>query len=139
MPQRQVPEQYELEESLAAAVVGKVKQGELSRAAGLLTASPVAPGTPETLAKLADPRRRPTQLFREFREADLQLQPEEQLQLDQRRFLENVRSAKRGSAPGRCGTRHEHYRALLENSNIADNLLNKKKGKRKQTKTQTNN
>ena len=101
-----------LEESLATAVVNKVRQGELSRAAGLLRASPVAPGTPETLAKLADPSRRPTQMFREFRAEDLELQPE-MLRLDQRKFLENVRAAKRGSAPGRCGTRHEHYRVLL--------------------------
>ena len=49
-----------------------------------------------TLAKLADPRRRPTELFRQIRAEDLELQPE-QLRLDQRKFLENVRSAKRGS------------------------------------------
>ena len=111
-----------LEESLAAAVVNKVRQGELSRAAGLLRASPVAPGTPETLAKLADPTRRPTALFREFRAADLELEPA-QLRLDQRKFLENVRAAKRGPAPGRCGTRHEHYRVLLEDISVADDLF----------------
>ena len=43
--------------------------------------------------------------------------------LRQRTFLENVRSAKSGSAPGRCATRHEHYRISLENSNTADNLF----------------
>ena len=48
------------EESLFASVVQKVRRGELSRAAKQLVASPVAPGTPETLAKLTDPRRRPT-------------------------------------------------------------------------------
>ena len=36
--------------------------------------------------------------------------------------MENVRAAKRGSAPGRCGTRHEHYRVLLEDIRATDNL-----------------
>ena len=34
-----------------------------------------------------------------------------------------MRAAKRGSAPGRCGSRHEHYRALLEDIGTADNLF----------------
>ena len=42
--------------------------------------------------------------------------------LHKQKFLENVRSAKRGSAPGRCGTRHEHYRVLLEDIRATDNL-----------------
>ena len=46
--------------------------GELSRAAKKLVASPLAPGNQETLNKLADPRRRPTRLFRPLREEDLQ-------------------------------------------------------------------
>ena len=33
-----------------------------------------------------------------------------------------VEAAKRGSAPGRCGSRHEHYRLLLENVRATDNL-----------------
>ena len=98
----------EEDESLFGAVIGKVRRGELSRAASLLTASPIAPGTRETLDKLTDPRRRPTQLFRPIREEDLQHQPARRLDLDQRRFLENVRSAKRGSAAGRCGLQRRH-------------------------------
>ena len=49
----------------------QVRRGELSRAAKKLVASPLAPGTQETLNKLADPRRRPTRLFRPLREEDL--------------------------------------------------------------------
>ena len=33
-----------------------------------------------------------------------------------------MRSAKRGAALGRCGTRQEHLRALLESERAADNL-----------------
>ena len=45
-------------------VIQKVRRGELSRAAKKLVASPLAPGTQQTLDKLSDPRRRPAQLFR---------------------------------------------------------------------------
>ena len=44
------------------------------------------------------------------------------LRLDQSKLLETVRSAKRGAALGRCGTRQEHLRALLEIERAADNL-----------------
>ena len=112
---------YEEEEWLFASVIQQVRRGELSRAAKKLVASPLAPGPQETLNKLADPRRRPTRLFRPLREEDLQYAPPD-LMLRKQKFLENVRSAKRGSAPGRCGTRHEHYRVLLEDIRATDNL-----------------
>ena len=112
---------FEEEEWLFASVIQQVRRGELSRAAKKLVASPLAPGTQETLNKLADPRRRPTRLFRPLREEDLQYAPPD-LMLNKQKFLENVRSAKRGSAPGRCGTRHEHYRVLLEDIRATDNL-----------------
>ena len=110
------------EEPLFASVIEQVKRGELSRAAKKLVASPLAPGNQETLNKLTDPRRRPTQLFRPIREDDLEHVPERQLMLDKRKFIENIRSAKRGSAPGRCGTRHEHCRVLLEDIRATDNF-----------------
>ena len=103
-------------------VIQKVRRGELSRAAKKLVASPLAPGTQQTLDKLSDPRRRPTQLFRPISAEALHHEPANSLMLSKRKFLENVRSAKRGSAPGRCGTRHEHYRVLLEDIRVTDNL-----------------
>ena len=112
----------EEEAPLFESVIEQVRRGELSRAAKKLVASPSAPGNQETLDKLTDPRRRPTQLFRPIREEDLQHVPEHQLLLIKRKFLENVRSAKRGSAPGRCGTRHEHCRVLLEDIRATDNF-----------------
>ena len=81
------------EEPLFASVIEQVKRGELSRAAKKLVASPLAPGNQETLDKLTDPRRRPTQLFRPIREDDLEHVPERQLMLDKRKFIENIRSA----------------------------------------------
>ena len=57
----------------------------LSRAAKKLVASPLAPCNQETLNKLTDPRRRPTQLFRPIREDDLEHVPERQLMLDKRK------------------------------------------------------
>ena len=47
----------------------------------MIVVSPLAPGNQETLDKLTDPRRRPTQLFRPIREEDLQHVPEHQLLL----------------------------------------------------------
>ena len=75
------------EEPLFASVIEQVKRGELSRAAKKLVASPLAPGNQETLGKLTDPRRRPTQLFRPIREEDLEHVPERELVLDKRKFM----------------------------------------------------
>ena len=94
----------------------------MSRAAATLTASPIAPGTSETHAKLTDPVRRPLESAHPLTAEDRVFEPAEPLFLSQRKFLEDVRSGKRGVAPGRCGTRQKHLRALLEHEKTADAL-----------------
>ena len=55
----------------------KVRQAEVSHAAQLLTASPLAPGTPENLAELTNPAQRPPQLARPIPESVLNHTPAE--------------------------------------------------------------
>ena len=111
------------EEAKLSKAVEQVRTGDLSRAASTLTASPVAPGNAETLSKLTDPDRRPVDSASPLTADDLNsAAPQAKLHLDQSKFLETLRSAKRGVAPGRCGTRQEQLRALLESERAADNL-----------------
>ena len=51
------------------------------------------------------------ELPREFRE----FQPAVPFMLDEQRFAQNVRSARRGAAPGPSGMTNEHFRILLSN------------------------
>ena len=102
--------------------VSHVRSGDLSRAASTLTASPIAPGNADTLSKLTDPDRRPVDSARPLTAEDLNSEPHARLHLGKSQFLETMRSAKRGVAPGRCGTRQEHLRALLEIERVTDNL-----------------
>ena len=100
-----------------------VCNGELSRAARILTATGLAPGNAETLAKLRDPVRRPPAPTKPIRPGDLNHEPEIPLALDPERYLENIRSAQRGIAAGPSGTRNEHQRELLEDITTTDNLV----------------
>ena len=100
----------------------QVRAGNPSHAQHTLTASPLAPGTAETFAQLADPARRPRELQRPLPAEIVNPSPAAAIQLDVGRFLGALRSAKRGSAPGPSGTRAEHLKPLLESELTMDLL-----------------
>ena len=58
-PRRSQTQRVITDEAKLDSAVAQVKQGNLSRVAATLTNLPIAPGTPETHAKLTDPVRRP--------------------------------------------------------------------------------
>ena len=88
--------------------------GEVSAAARALTAQPLAPGTLETLQELRDPARRPPSLARPVPLDAQAFQPPSPLVLNSARLVSNLRSARRGAAPGPSGATAEHYRILLD-------------------------
>ena len=100
----------------------QVQLGTPSRARHTLTASPVAPGSPDTLRQLTDQERRPQALQRPLPCETHTFVPPEALRLDVVRFLGALRSARRGSAPGPSGTRAEHLKPLLENEQAMELL-----------------
>ena len=97
-----------------------VERGQLSKAALLLTSHGVAPGTPATLAQLRDPRMRPQALTEPLPVEVTNYQAQHPLRLDKGKLLANLRSTKRGSAPGPSGTRLEHLKVLLEDEAQSD-------------------
>ena len=97
-----------------------VEQGQLSKAARILTSNGVAPGTPDTLEQLRDPEKRPPVLSEPLPVEVTGYQARHPLRLDKNKLLANLRSTKRGSAPGPSGTRLEHFKPLLEEEAESD-------------------
>jgi len=97
-----------------------VEQGQLSKAALILTSNGVAPGTPDTLAQLRDPQKRPPALTEPLPAEVLSYEARHPLRLDKSKLLANLRSTKRGSAPGPSGARLEHLKPLLEDEGPSD-------------------
>ena len=98
--------------------VAMVRIGELSRARMFLTSAGLAPGNNDTLAELRDPALRPRELTRPLPDALADFVPDEQVDLDQSRVLQALRSAGRGSAADLSGSRYEHYRVLMEDDEL---------------------
>ena len=92
----------------------QVHNGDFSRARAILTGSPLAPGTPATLAALRDPARRPPHLLRPLSDVVLAAQPAEPLRLSSHEVAEALRTARRGAAPGPSGATIDLYKLLLE-------------------------
>ena len=98
----------------AVRAVKLVQLGEVSTGRQALESARVAPGTLATLAELTNQQRRPP-LPRDPLPADLaNAMPESPFDLDFDRFANNIRSAKRGSAPGPSGMTVEHLHPILE-------------------------
>ena len=98
-------------------------QLELSSGRQALEGASVAPGTQETLDSLRDRRRRPL-LPREPIPRDiLEHQPDNPFELDEHKFLTNLRSSRRGAAAGPSGMTTEHLRLLLDQSRDSHNLF----------------
>lgn len=91
-----------------------VQQGELSAASAALTASPLAPLTPATLAELRHPDRRPQQPQVPIDPYLRMGSPSDPLHLDTARLLANLRTGRRGAAPGPSGMTTEHLRVVLD-------------------------
>ena len=93
-------------------VLDLIKLGELSRARSRLAGSVLAPLDGRTLASLRAQREAAGegQLSAEI----LNFVPAQQIELDRKLLVNNVRGASRGSAHGASGHRFEHFRLLLE-------------------------
>ena len=100
-----------------------VHRGEVSRGRQALCASALAPGTDATLRELRDPARRPPQLLEPIPGDVLELVPEHAVEFDRERYVQNVRSAPRGSAPGLAGDTNEHLKVLLDDEGATELLV----------------
>ena len=92
-----------------------VMMGEVSAGRQALEGAALAPGNMTTLNELRNPDRRPVQPIRELPREFREFQPEVPFKLDEHRFAQNVRSARRGAALGPSGMTIEHLRILLSN------------------------
>ena len=98
----------------AARATALVHLGELSAAGRALTSEPLAPGTPDTLAELRDPERRPPVPYAALDAHVIQFRPAEACSLTQASFIAALRGARRGAAAGPSGMTNEHLRILLD-------------------------
>ena len=88
--------------------------GELSSARLALDGASCAPRNEQTLRALRDPRRRLVALREDLPDEVQSHQPVVPFELDHEAVLQNLRSARRGAAPGPSGMTSEHLRPLLE-------------------------
>ena len=102
-------------EHMAAGAEKLVAMGELSAGGQALEGVAIARGTMKTLAALTDPRKRPKEPRSVLDEDLLTHDPAVPCMMDMKKFLANIRSARRGAAPGPySGMTVEHLRPLLE-------------------------
>ena len=92
-----------------------VMMGEVSSGRQALEGAAVAPGTDHTLRLLTDASRRPAHPTRELTREILEFVPEAAFNLDDKKLAQNLRSSRRGAAPGPSGMSAEHLRPLLSN------------------------
>ena len=90
-----------------------VHLGELSAGRQALDGAELAPGNLATLAQLTNPERRPP-VPRDPLSGSATAVPERPFELDPELFCRNVRSARRGAAPGPSGMSVEHILGLVE-------------------------
>ena len=95
-----------------------IRQGELSRAARMLTSNGLAPESEETVSKL--------KFKHPARRSDPHYQPpaagDTGLILDQHTLMQAIRKAPRGSSAGPSGWRYEHLKCLIGINETADLL-----------------
>ena len=92
-----------------------VQLGEVSAGRAALESAELAPGSEETRCELTDPRRRPSRAREPIAQHILNHVPDTLFILDEDVFAKNVRSARKGAAPGPSGMTVEHLRPLLDN------------------------
>ena len=90
-----------------------VMMGEISSGRQALSGAAVAPRTDHTLNLLTNIERRPPNPVRELPPEMLEFIPEVPFALDEKRFSQNLRSSRRGAAPGPSDMTSEHLRHLL--------------------------
>ena len=93
-----------------------VQMGELSGGRAALEAAELAPGANATLQQLQNPVRRPPRAREPIPEQLLTEMPVSQFDMEEHRFLQHLRSARKGVAPGPSWMTCEHLRPLLENT-----------------------
>ena len=96
--------------------------GELSSARQALESTGVAPGDQNTLNALRSPERRPRAPRAPLPPELRAMVPDRKFELDEECFCRNLRSGRRGAAPGPSGMTCEHLQLLLE-SERESNLL----------------
>ena len=96
--------------------LGLVQMGELSAGRAALEAAELAPGTNATLQQLQDLARQPPRAREPIPDHLLTEMPVAQFDMEEHKFPQNLRSARKGVAPGPSGMTCEHLRPLLENS-----------------------
>ena len=99
-----------------------IQMGELSAARHALEGDPIAPGNRQTLSALQDPERRPPVPREALPASIVNHFPQTEIDLDQDRFLANLRSARRGSAGGPSGMTAEHIKVVLESERDCSSL-----------------
>ena len=96
-----------------------VQLGEVSAGRQVLDGACLAPGDLKTLNALKDPTRRPPVPRDPLPDSVAQCEPQERFSLSQELFLQNVRKARKGAAPGPSGMTADHLRPLLEHHPVA--------------------
>jgi len=119
--QRSAPSPLSEERRLAEAIA-IAHAGELSNARKLLERDGLAPRTQATLDFLTDQDRRPSTLTEPLPPEIDSFVAAAPIQLNTQRFLEIVRSSRRGKAAGPSSCRAEHHRALLDDMEAALSL-----------------
>ena len=90
-----------------------VQMGELSAGRQALEGADVAPGNSATLAQLTNPVRR-LPIPRDHLSGSATAVPAQPFELDPELFCKNVRSVRRGAAPGPSGMTVEHLFGLAD-------------------------
>ena len=92
-----------------------VQLGELSSGRQALEGASLAPGSEATFAQLTNPTRRPPHAREPMPQVLMTHEPEVPFELEEMRFLQNLRSAKKGAAGGPSGMTTDHLRPVLDN------------------------
>ena len=117
--QRQQPRGEDTLEKRMQAAEQKVRLGEASQAAQILTAGKLAPGSPATLEELRKRRATPEEaLPEEVRN----FAPEAPAKLEAKLFLSVLRAAPKGSSASLTGWRYEHLKVALDQERVAEAL-----------------
>ena len=82
----------------------------------------MAPGNNDTLEQLRDPTKRPPLLTEPLPPEVTNYGMATDVKLDGRLFITNLRSARKGGAPGPSGARNEHYKPMLEFPEATEDL-----------------